>query len=238
MLLQGKIPPHPPKTNKIRDEFVERDAGTRGYAYLPRICDSNTPPAVLDFRCSVSMTSMNKKGKKNEENLVKIVGIERCERAGWNAHLGAIPRRFNRWPPPRRWCDGAKITQNLWVDVRAGEIERESVNPREREYEGGNEQARDQMFWIKMPSEFWKMGLGGGRLVDVGPVCREDFGRWRSGGRVGSTGSRMKRGTRSVIAVWWAWEPRHERVILMTLFLLFHLNFHAKSIFLLMYHCY
>ena len=82
MLLQGKIPPHPPKTNKIRDEFVERDAGTRGYAYLPRICDSNTPPAVLDFRCSVSMTSMNKKGKKNEENLVKIVGIERCERAG------------------------------------------------------------------------------------------------------------------------------------------------------------
>jgi len=83
ILLQGKIPPHPPpKTNKIRDEFVERDAGTRGYAYLPRICDSNTPPAVLDFRCSVSMTSMNKKGKKNEENLVKIVGIERCERAG------------------------------------------------------------------------------------------------------------------------------------------------------------
>ena len=78
---RGKSP-LTPQTNKIRDEFVERDAGTRGYAYLPRICDSNTPPAVLDFRCSVSMTSMNKKGKKNEENLVKIVGIERCERAG------------------------------------------------------------------------------------------------------------------------------------------------------------
>ena len=74
MLLQGKIPPHPPKTNKIRDEFVERDAGTRGYAYLPRICDSNTPPAVLDFRCSVSMTSMNKKGKKMRKTWSKSWG--------------------------------------------------------------------------------------------------------------------------------------------------------------------
>ena len=74
MLLQGKIPPHPPKTNKIRDEFVERDAGTRGYAYLPRICDSNTPPAVLNFRCSVSMTSMNKKGKKMRKTWSKSWG--------------------------------------------------------------------------------------------------------------------------------------------------------------------
>ena len=27
-----------------------------------------------------------------------------------------------------------------------------------------------------MPSEFWKVGPVGGRLVDVGPVCRE---QWR-----------------------------------------------------------
>ena len=60
--------------NKKSDEFLEIAASTRGYAYLPRICDSNTPPAVLDFRCSVSMTSMNKKGKKMRKTWSKSWG--------------------------------------------------------------------------------------------------------------------------------------------------------------------